>query len=79
MRWVAVFAVMVAGCVMTLPVDDVGLTADLATQAAYELGKLRPDQPVSDICQNCNGKGKVRSGDGISVFTCPDCQGTGKR
>ena len=77
MRWVAVFAVMVAGCVMTLPVDDVGLTADLATQAAYELGKLRPDQPVSDICQNCNGTGKI--GDGRIVNVCPECKGTGKR
>lgn len=33
--------------------------------------------PVSDICENCNGVGKV--GDGTIMKTCPECNGTGKR
>lgn len=35
----------------------------------------KPDEPVSDECQSCYGKG--RSGDGLSV--CQACGGTGKR
>lgn len=77
MRWVAVFAVMVIGCVASLPMDDAGLTADIATQTAYELGKLQPSQPPSGICQNCNGTGKI--GDGRIEHQCPECKGTGKK
>jgi RecJ-like exonuclease len=77
MRWLAVFAVMIVGCVATLPLDDVGLTADLATQTAYELGKAKPVQPEGDVCKNCNGTGKI--GDGRIVNVCPECKGTGKR
>ncbi len=34
-------------------------------------------QPPSDICQNCNGRGKI--GDGTIMKTCPECDGTGKK
>lgn len=35
------------------------------------------DDPVSEICDNCNGRGKV--GDGTIMVTCPVCDGTGKK
>lgn len=34
-------------------------------------------RPVSDICENCNGVGKV--GDGTIMMTCKECGGTGKK
>ena len=34
-------------------------------------------QPVTDVCENCNGRGKV--GDGTIMVVCPECDGTGKR
>lgn len=33
--------------------------------------------PVSDICENCNGVGKV--GDGTIMLTCKECGGSGKK
>lgn len=77
MRWLIVFAVMTVGCVASLPLHDAEITAELATQAAYELGRLQPAQPEGDVCQNCNGTGKI--GDGRIVNVCPECKGTGKR
>lgn len=77
MRWLVVFALMAIGCVASVPLDDAGITADLATQTAYELGKIKPESPASDICQNCNGTGKI--GDGRIEHLCPECRGTGKK
>tara|TARA_E500000331_G_scaffold235058_1_gene225331 strand:+ start:5664 stop:6011 length:348 start_codon:yes stop_codon:yes gene_type:complete len=34
------------------------------------------DTPSSDICENCNGTGKL--GDGVVSVKCPVCDGTGK-
>jgi hypothetical protein len=34
-------------------------------------------EPVSDTCENCNGRGKV--GDGTVMVVCPECDGTGKK
>lgn len=85
MRWqrfVIVFSVLGVGCVATLP-SDPGISADLAVEAARMVTVLRqgpppaPDAPAGQ-CVNCKGTGKVRSGDGIEVFTCPVCDGTGK-
>lgn len=81
-RFVIVFSILAVGCVATLP-SDPGITADLAAEAARMVVVLRqgpppaPDAPGKE-CTNCNGTGKVRSGDGIQVFTCPECDGTGK-
>jgi hypothetical protein len=81
-RFVIVFSVAMVGCVASLPVDS-GITADLATEAARMVLVLRqglppdPDAPAGE-CDNCKGTGKVRSGDGIEVFTCPVCNGTGR-
>lgn len=35
-----------------------------------------PVKPAGDVCQTCNGTGKV--GDGRVFQTCRDCDGTGK-
>jgi RecJ-like exonuclease len=72
----------VAGCVNATAVDRPDIVADLACETArmaVQLGQQMTPAPASDVCENCDGKGKVRSGDGISVFTCPVCKGTGKR
>lgn len=81
-RFVIVFSIVMVGCVASLPADP-GISADLATEAARMVLVLRqgsppaPDSPAGQ-CENCKGTGKVRSGDGIEVFTCPVCEGTGK-
>ena len=72
----------VAGCVNATAVDRPDIVADLACETArmaVQLGQQMTPAPASGVCENCDGKGKVRSGDGISVFTCPVCKGTGKR
>lgn len=38
---------------------------------------IEPDTPVSDVCENCDGTGKL--GDGRVFVDCPVCDGTGKR
>lgn len=81
MRWLVVLLIVFAGCVASLP-DDPTLSADLAVETARMVvaGRAAPPAPTpdSDRCENCKGTGKVRSGDGIEVFTCPECNGTGK-
>jgi DnaJ-class molecular chaperone len=82
MRWLAAFFVVFVGCVYSLPADT-GITADLAAETARMVVQMRQQippspAPASDVCSNCNGTGKVRSGDGIQVFTCQACRGTGK-
>lgn len=84
MRWVIAFAFVFVGCVASVP-GDTSITADLACETARMVVLTRSQLPPSpapapsgDKCENCNGSGKVRSGDGIAVFTCPVCKGTGK-
>jgi hypothetical protein len=38
----------------------------------------QPTPDVGEICSNCNGTGKVRSGDGLSWMNCQVCGGDGK-
>lgn len=80
-RFALVFALFAAGCVASIPTDH-GISADLATEAARMVLVLRQGVPPAPApageCENCRGTGKVRSGDGIEVFTCPACDGTGK-
>lgn len=82
MRWLVVFAVMVAGCVATLPSDPT-ITADLAVETAREVMRLRRDvappdagPKPGDTCDNCDGRGYV--GDGTVKVKCQPCDGTGK-
>jgi hypothetical protein len=81
MRWLVVMLIAFAGCVASLP-DDPTISADLSVETARMIlaGRAAPPapKPDSDRCENCKGTGKVRSGDGIEVFTCPECNGTGK-
>lgn len=74
--------VLLSGCVGQAAADRPDIVADLACETAAMAVRLAveiPPAPKSDKCENCDGKGKVRSGDGISVFTCPVCKGTGKK
>jgi hypothetical protein len=57
------------------------LDAELACETAREMVRLQatpvpvPPKPAPTKCVRCNGTGKVKSGDGIAVFDCPDCKG----
>ncbi len=78
----ALLLVLVIGCVSSAASDRPDIVADLACETARMAVRLSQEMapaPASDKCQNCDGKGKVRSGDGISIFTCPVCKGTGKK
>ncbi len=83
MRWAFVLAVVFVGCVASVP-NDPSISADLATETARMILVLRrgvnppPAPDAGNKCDNCQGSGKVRSGDGIEFFTCPVCEGTGK-
>lgn len=48
----------------------------LALRRRPKPGPVIP-KPVSDICENCNGVGKV--GDGTVMLTCKECGGSGKK
>ena len=48
----------------------------LALRRRPKPGPVIP-KPVSDICENCNGVGKV--GDGTIMLTCKECGGSGKK
>lgn len=79
-RWLVCFAVVMVGCVATLPDDD-SVTADFACETARAVVQMRQSMPPSPApnageCENCNGTGKI--GDGRIVLTCPACRGTGR-
>ena len=79
MRFLLAFAVVLVGCVATLPGDN-GVTADLACETARMVVQLRHEiapSPASDKCDNCDGTGKI--GDGRIVMPCPICKGTGRK
>lgn len=84
MRWLIVFAVVLVGCVASIPADDAAITADLAAETAREVLRLRhevaptplPPAP-GGVCDNCEGRGYV--GDGTVRVPCQPCNGTGKR
>lgn len=56
------------------------IDADLACETAREMVRLQasplpePPKPKPEKCIRCNGTGKVKSGDGIAVIPCPECQ-----
>ncbi len=58
------------------------LDAELACETAREMVRLQatpvpvPPNPAPAKCVRCNGTGKVKSGDGLAVFDCPDCKGS---
>ena len=78
MRFLLAFAVVLVGCVATLPGDH-GVTADLACETARMVVQLRNEiapSPASDKCDNCVD-GFI--GDGKIKIVCPICKGTGKK
>ena len=78
MRFLLAFAVVLVGCVATLPSDN-GVTADLACETARMVVQLRNEiapSPASDKCDNCVD-GFI--GDGKIKIVCPICKGTGKK
>ena len=78
MRFLLAFAVVLVGCVATLPGDN-GVTADLACETARMVVQLRNEiapSPASDRCDNCVD-GFI--GDGKIKIVCPICKGTGKK
>ncbi len=81
MRWLLPFAVVLIGCVASIPADD-GTTADLACEAARMIVQTRSamppaPKPSGDKCDNCDGTGTL--GDGRIAVKCPACDGTGKK
>ena len=81
MRWLVACALVMVGCVASMPADD-GTTADLACEAARMIVKARTQKgpapkPVGEACENCKGTGKV--GDGRVSVVCPVCDGSGKK
>jgi len=77
-RFLICLAVVLIGCVATLP-DDHGVSADMACETARMVTQLRHEiapTPVGDKCDNCVD-GFI--GDGKIKITCPVCKGTGKK
>lgn len=80
-RVLVIACVLATGCSQpSLHVGDASITADLACETAHMLIGLSnappPAPPKPEVCENCNGTGKV--GDGRVGVTCPVCKGTGK-
>ena len=80
-RWLLVFALVISGCVATLPDDD-GVTADLSCETARQVVLSRREiapspAPAGDACERCGGRGYI--GDQASIrIKCEACKGTGK-
>lgn len=83
MRWVICMAVVMVGCVASLPPGDTSISADLAVETARQVILSRRDvrpspAPASDLCERCGGRGYV--GDQASIrIKCEPCKGTGKK
>jgi len=82
MRWLIVFTIVLVGCVASLPRDDAAITADLATETAREVIRLRHEVAPTPVppapggkCQNCDGRGYV--GDQRVRVPCQPCGGDG--
>jgi len=83
MKYALILTLFLSGCttgpVLTIQ-DRAGLGAYLAfhvvTAAPAPAPTPTPDDS-SDVCGECNGRGK--QGDGTICFTCSACNGTGKK
>jgi hypothetical protein len=82
-RTLLLAAVLLAGCVPGVAVDDAAITADLACEAARSAVLLShqitpaPPKPTPGKCSRCSGTGLLPT-DGRIKIECPDCKGTGK-
>lgn len=75
MRWISLLLIaFVAGC--ERPPEASQYIPTLSVLAAYAVGTDGNPEPVdptpSDVCQNCNGTGKL--GDGTVFVDCPMCE-----
>jgi hypothetical protein len=88
-RTLLLVAVLLAGCVPGVAVDDAAITADLACEAARSAVLLShqitpgptppaPPKPAPGKCANCKGTGIIGDGNSIKL-PCPICKGTGKQ
>jgi len=82
MRSLVALAIVLVGCVASLPRDDAAITADLAAETAREVIRLRHEVAPTPVppapggkCQNCDGRGYV--GDGRVRVPCQPCGGDG--
>lgn len=72
------FLLFANGCGKPEPTHP-DIIADLACETArmsVKLGQEMAPAPKPEVCENCDGTGKI--GDGRIVMTCPVCKGTGK-
>lgn len=75
MKWAVFFAVLVSGCVASMP-DDPAMTADIAWGAAGVLTANRPqarepETPVARHCAACGGRGVM----GVQAVEPTVCRG----
>ncbi len=70
--WLMLAPAILLASAITVP-DQPDVTAEIGVEAAIDQFK----ETASDVCENCNGTGKI--GDGRIVMTCPVCRGTGKK
>ncbi len=81
MRATTALGAFVLAVIVTATGYEPTIDAELACETARELVRLQatpvpvPPKPAPAKCQRCNGTGKVKSGDGLAVFDCPDCKG----
>jgi pyruvate/2-oxoglutarate dehydrogenase complex dihydrolipoamide acyltransferase (E2) component len=82
MRTAIIFLFLTSTVLAELPNAEIHrLAAYLAyvtssVDAGGDGGGNTPDKPTGGACQECNGVGKV--GDGVVMFTCGACGGTGR-
>lgn len=80
--WVLVFGTVAAACQGVEPKVAKSAWVMLAAIVAEPGDNPQPGPsptpaPDSDICENCNGRGRL--GDGTVSTICPVCDGTGKK
>lgn len=82
MKTLVVFLALTATSAAALPSAELhrlGAYLAYAVAAVKTDGGSTPDKPVSPtggVCSECNGVGKV--GDGVVMFTCGHCNGSGR-
>ena len=82
--WMLLLGLLLTGC-GPIPQDKTNDAekAAVASELAKHVTKdgdtptPNPDDPESDVCDNCGGTGQV--GDGRVSVVCPVCNGTGKK
>ena len=75
MRTTVILLAVACGCgpMTTASRDDTALLCECFAAAAYDAVRAEMATPEAEqsCCGKCNGTGKVRSGDGLSIVPCP--------